>query len=430
MASPRILVVEDESHARAVLSVVLAQAGFETEFSTNGAEAIRVLEERSNGSAPVDLILTDVRMAGGDGLTLLAKSKELHPTLPVLLMTAYGEREVLREALELGCDGYIDKPFEPEDVIALLEKTIARESNRRSLDHEQRRSQEASFANSGRLLPVRGDRIGKYEISQMLATGGMGIIYLARQLDLDRLVVLKVLREQLQPAAAARIRNEARAMAQLRHPNIAVVHEIGSHQGLEYLAMEFIEGVTLSQRIRDSPFTPVAAVRALLPVAEGLALAHMHGILHRDLKPTNIMIDRSNRPVLLDFGISIRSGDIDDVDGHYILGTLPYMALEYARGCRYDERCEIYALGVVLYEALAGKGKTPRWDRHPDVDYGLSPYAQLARRPYTPISQRMPDLDPALAAIVDAATARREDRIRTLRSLLRTLSGWLVEQPN
>lgn len=202
-----------------------------------------------------------------------------------------------------------------------------------------------------------GRFFGDYEILGEIARGGMGIIYKARQVQLNRAVALKTLRaeEARRGDAVERFLREARAVASLRHPNLVAVHSVDICNNIHYFTMEFVEGVPLDRRIEKSGrLSPEVAVKVLLPIAEALDYAHSQGVLHRDLKPSNIIIDSHQTPFLVDFGIAKTKGEDALTEAGEILGSVPYMAPEYIVGEDYSEVSDVYSLGVVLYEALAG----------------------------------------------------------------------------
>ncbi|MCO5172368.1 MAG: protein kinase [Planctomycetes bacterium] len=269
--------------------------------------------------------------------------------------------------------------------------------------------------------------LGKYQILGEIARGGMGIIYKARQMDLDRVVALKTLRQEelRKPDAAERFRGEAQAVAQLRHPNIVAVHEVGQVQGIEYFTMEFIEGLPLDRLIIRERFSPQRAVEVVTPIAEALEYAHRQNVVHRDLKPGNIILDREGTPFLVDFGIAKRIDKrLERDDEEDLLGSIPYMSPEYVEGAAYDELCDLYSLGVVLYEVLCGHGTLPVYDD--DTRRFLE---KIVRGDLMPIRQRLPDLDPELARMVDTMIAPRARRYRSMREVVVDLRRWLVQRP-
>ncbi len=210
------------------------------------------------------------------------------------------------------------------------------------------------------LAPNRsGERVGDYELLEQIAQGGMAVVYKARHLKLNRDVALKMIKAgQLADAEdVKRFRREAEAAAQLDHPNIVHVYEAGEHRGQQFFTMALVDGESLAQRVARGPLPPAEAVGLLRAVAEAVAHAHAQGVVHRDLKPNNILLGRDGRPRVTDFGIAKRLGEASrlTVSGQ-ILGTPAYMAPEQAGGKpdAVGPAADVYALGAVLYTLLVG----------------------------------------------------------------------------
>ena len=204
---------------------------------------------------------------------------------------------------------------------------------------------------------VDGHRLGgRYRMGALLATGGMGEVWAAHDLLLDRAVAVKVLGGALagDGRAAERLRREARAAGRLEHPGIARVLDLGEHDGRPYLVMELLEGESLAARIdRAGPMPPDEAARVVTAVADALQAAHTAGVVHRDVKPGNVFLTTAGEVKVLDFGIAWSAHDAALTTGE-LLGTAAYLAPERVLGHRATPAADIYALGVVLYELLAG----------------------------------------------------------------------------
>jgi len=201
---------------------------------------------------------------------------------------------------------------------------------------------------------------GDYELLEELGHGGMGVVYKARQKSLNRLVALKMVaggefagREYVQ-----RLRAEAEAAAQLRHPHIVAIHEVGEHEGQHYFTMDYVEGSTLADSTRHQSLAPRSAAQYLRTIAEAVHFAHQHGILHRDLKPSNILVDLHDQIRIMDFGLAKRLGTKSDftVTGQ-LVGSPNYLSPEQAAGQHREltPRSDVYALGAVLYHLLTGR---------------------------------------------------------------------------
>ena len=201
--------------------------------------------------------------------------------------------------------------------------------------------------------PGTGDR---YELREKLGGGGMGVVYKGLDRRSGRLVALKFLSESLaeDPVVRRRFHREARAAAALEHPNIAVIHGVEEQDGRLFLVMPFYGGGTLKQRIARGPLGIAEAVSCAIQIAEGLGLAHGWGIIHRDIKPANLVFADDGTLKILDFGIAKVGGEKLTRTG-LVLGTLAYMSPEQATGGTVDHRTDLWSLGVVLHEMLAGR---------------------------------------------------------------------------
>jgi eukaryotic-like serine/threonine-protein kinase len=217
-----------------------------------------------------------------------------------------------------------------------------------------------------------GTKLGRYEIRSKLGEGGMGEVYLAQDTRLNRKVALKILPAELaaNQDRMRRFMQESKSAAALNHPNIATIHEIGEHNGSNFIAMEFIDGQTLREKIHQERTELRKLLRFLQHAAVGLAKAHAAGIVHRDLKPDNIMITRDGHAKILDFGLAklveqppMSGGDSSEVATAVmpqhstppgtVMGTVGYMSPEQAQGKtkEIDQRSDIFSFGCILFEA-------------------------------------------------------------------------------
>jgi serine/threonine protein kinase/tetratricopeptide (TPR) repeat protein len=224
-------------------------------------------------------------------------------------------------------------------------------------------SGEGDFVNTATGEDLVGQKIGCFEIVEMIGKGGMGVVYLARDTKLDRLVAIKSMPAELyvNPAARARFSREAKLLASLSHPNVAIIYDtVELAEGTAYLILEYISGETLAQRIAREPLKLHEALSIGQQVAEAVSAAHEKGVVHRDLKPGNIKITPENRVKVLDFGLAKSSvgegknGATTVTQAGRIIGTPAYMSPEQARGKSVDQRTDIWSFGCVLYEMLTG----------------------------------------------------------------------------
>src|SRR2546425_32719 len=244
---------------------------------------------------------------------------------------------------------------------------------------------------------------GRYVLERRLGRGGMGVVYLAREPRLARRVAIKVLPPEraLQPAARERFLREARTAAGLSHPNIVPIFAVDEVDDVVFFVMAYVEGESLGQRIRArGPLAPDAVARLLQDVARALAYAHAHGVVHRDVKPDNILLEAPTGRVLVsDFGIARVGSGSGTTGPREIVGTAEFMSPEQASGGVVDPRSDLYSLGVVAYYALSG--------RVPFED--TDPYVLLARHatePAPPLASVAPAVPRQLARIVDRCLAK------------------------
>ncbi len=206
-----------------------------------------------------------------------------------------------------------------------------------------------------------GTRLGDYSIVSAIGAGGMGEVYLAEDARLRRRVALKVLPSHLvtDEAAGKRLLREARAAATLEHPNICTVYEVGEADGRSFIAMQYVEGNTLADRLKQAPLELQTAIAIGRQIADAVAEAHAHGIVHRDIKPQNVMLSAANHATVLDFGLA-KAATVDPAaqtatvptEAGVVSGTLLYMSPEQARAEIVDERSDVFSFGIVLYELV------------------------------------------------------------------------------
>ena len=278
-----------------------------------------------------------------------------------------------------------------------------------------------------------GDKsIGRYQVMSKLGEGGMGTVYKAYDPKLDRLVAVKVPRFDLGKWEVSmlvqRFLREARAAAQIRHPNVCPIYDVDEHEGVPFVVMAFVEGKSLAERLRkESRFADLAdAARLVRQVALGLKAVHAHGIVHRDLKPANILLDNDGQPLLSDFGLARPEHDSQRLTLHgAVLGTPGYMAPEQAAGehDRVGPWTDLYSLSVVLYNILTGS--------MPFQGSAITVLMKVLNETPPPPSTLRTDIDPEFEAIILKGMGRRpQERFQSAQEFIDAIDGWLAAPTN
>jgi eukaryotic-like serine/threonine-protein kinase len=255
---------------------------------------------------------------------------------------------------------------------------------------------------------VTMDAVGPFKLVRKLGSGGMGEVYLARDSRLGRNVALKLLDRNLIADSGSRMRflREARLASALDHPNICTIHEVGEAAGLLFIAMQYVEGETLKQVIASHPLDLESLLSMSLQVSNALAAAHTQGIIHRDIKSSNIMITPGGQAKVLDFGLA-RPLEREDDDSELthagaVMGTPTYMSPEQARGERTDHRSDIFSLGVVMYEMATGRTPFKCKSREQTMN-------AVIHQPHAPVAELNNEVPSELCAVIDKALAKQAD---------------------
>jgi eukaryotic-like serine/threonine-protein kinase len=263
---------------------------------------------------------------------------------------------------------------------------------------------------------------GRYELEQKVGSGGMSKVYRAHDRLLERTVALKILHEHYSQddEYVERFRREARSVAQLTHPNVVTVIDRGEHEGRQFIVFEYIDGENLKQLVeREGPLPPRQVIELGLQIASALASAHARGVVHRDVKPQNVILTDEGRPKVTDFGIA-RSSDVESVTlTGTVMGTSEYIAPEQARGEHVDVRSDVYSLGAILYELCTG-----------DLPYpGENPVSVAMRHLHDPVPSaraQRPDIPARLDAAIRKAMAKDPaERFGSMDELIASLQASL-----
>ena len=269
---------------------------------------------------------------------------------------------------------------------------------------------------------------GDYDLLDVIATGGMGVVYKARQRRLNRLVALKMIRsgQFAEPEQVERFYTEAQAAANLQHPHIVAIHEVGEQAGQHFYSMDFVEGETLAEMIREHSLPPQRAAKYVKTIAATMQYAHDHGVLHRDLKPANVLVNEADEPLIADFGLAKQLDDQSHltIEGR-VMGTPSYMPPEQASGHIQDvgPTSDVYSIGAVLYELLTGRPPFQTANRFDTIQ-------QVLR--VEPVSPRL--LNPSVPRDLETICLKclQKDRARrypTARELADDLDRFLADKP-
>lgn len=343
--SHRLLVIEDDPMMRELITKMLQSVGLEADCAETGDEGLRLCFEK-----PYDLVLLDVYLPGMNGFDVLARIRERHSTLdlPVILLTGQDGSESMVRGFELGASDYVTKPFHFQVVLARIRYQLSLKAQgvNRSMAADLFRTLEP------------GALFGPYRILELLGQGGAGTVFKALDTRLDRMVALKTLAPylSLDQDKVARFQQEARIIAQIKHPRIVSVYEVGE-EPLNYFTMEYVEGEPLNAFRRRHDPSPHRSARMVAEVANALSAAHERGIIHRDVKLSNIMVDKLHLPRLTDFGTAkFVESEQPMTRTDAMVGTPCCMAPEQIDSSlgSIDARSDVYGLGAVLYELLSG----------------------------------------------------------------------------
>jgi CheY-like chemotaxis protein len=392
-----ILVVEDEPALRAALAETLVDAGFSVDTAKDGAEALFQV-----GVTEPDVVVADIEMPGMNGYELCRRLRASgHDAIPFVFLSGLGSTESRVEGLEAGADDFMVKPVAGQELILKLARQVDRVRKLRAaasaagmpaVNAEVLAEVEARLAGGTGVV-----RLGRFELRTILGHGAMGTVFKAWDTKLERWVAIKTVRAGAGMAEfwdvdlVRSLVAEAAMVARFNHPHVVAVHDVHDAADAAYVVMEFVDGVSLEDLLQRGALESARTAPLLAAVASALAAAHAIGMLHRDVKPGNVLIGRDGAIKLGDFGIAAF------VSAHMrgsVFGTPGYVAPEALRGQGFLPAADLFSLGAIAYRCLAGR---PAFGGATSAAVLTS---TLAGR-VTPLGETCPSAPAELQAIVD-----------------------------
>lgn len=373
----KILLVDDDENITKMMERTLVRLGYEVKKASSVEAAVAILSED-----PQDLVISDMYMDGASGIDLMETMRAAELDADVIMLSGQSKIATAVEAMRLGASNYLEKPVDIDQLKSAVREVFrARQGKKEArpmvagLAVEQTNvlepsasgpiPQDATVSSTPRSLEKRMaeraappplQKIGRFEVLERIGAGSMGTVFRAVDSVLGRTVALKVFSLKASDTEyVERFRREAKAAALLNHPNIATVHEYGEADNLLFIAMEYISGGSLEGRLKEEgKLSEPRMVKIAYQLADALEHAHSLGIVHRDVKPGNILLGDGDRVKLVDFGVAHLAGS-DLTGAGLMLGSPAYMSPEAALGNVVDYRADQFSLGTVLYEALSGE---------------------------------------------------------------------------
>ena len=396
----RVLIVDDSEQHRSAIAGEVSKLGYDVEVAPSGARALQLVNTEE-----YDLVLLDVVMPGLDGFGTLRqiRTKFKQQELPVIMLTARGAADDVIQALRLGANDYAVKPIMTDEL-------------------------QSRMSNHIKLKKTLNQRLGVYILREKLGEGAMGVVYRAEHNETGAEVAVKVLPRALthQKSTTHRFRQEAFLTSRVRHPNVVELYEIGKDGEIFFIAMELVDGPALDRLCDEKPVEPLENVLYIgQQIAAGLQAMAREKIIHRDIKPHNVMINSKGIAKIADFGIALDTARDNRLTSEGSgLGSLVYASIEQIIG-KPDLRSDIYSLGCTLFELASGELPFPA-DR--DIEWMLK--AKQARPPR--LEKVAPHVPKPLATLIAQLMApKAQDRPQSYQELFARFDaighelGWL-----
>lgn len=417
---PKLLVVEDSEDVRDNLVRLLEFDKYEVEFAGFGMDALKLID-----SNEYDALILDWELPDMTGVQICAYYREKGGLAPVMMLTGKSSVSDKEEGLNTGADDYLTKPFEARELLARVKALLRRASMPKPIKAEAAILRELGAGGSlvGKVL------CGKYEILDVIGEGGMGAVYKAKHKNLGHLVAAKIIKkdQMLEERNRKRFEQEAKIMALCKHRNLVMVYDHGHNDdGCPYIVMEYLQGTNLSDLIAQRKRLPFEeALPIFMQICDALQHAHQNGLVHRDLKPGNVMLieDEEGMTVkVLDMGLAKMMPSGENSGQHLtqtgeIFGSPLYMSPEQGLGNALDHRSDIYSMGCLMYEMVSGvapfKGDNFIQTVFAHINAMPEPFAKIS-----PQANIKPAIERAIFACLAKDPASRPQKMSDLKDLL------------
>lgn len=418
----RVLAIDDEPDILAVVEGALEIEGHQVVVATDPTQAVDLAIEHA-----IDVIILDVNMPGLSGFETLEALRQNPRTagLPILFLSALGDSQHRIRGLRRGADDYLAKPFEPDELVLRVER-LQTQLHRAGVTEGSAPQRVEDALRSGEFRP--GDLyFGRYQALEILAEGAMGVVLRGWDPRLKRPVALKTLRVESAVAEAGsstalgHMIHEAAVLARFSHPNIVVIYDAGSIAQITFIVMELVDGISLHQRLANGPLKLDMAAHLGVGVARALTVAHANQMVHRDIKPGNILLGRGGAVKVTDFGLADLVSSLS-ADPYHIYGTPGFVPPECLYGEPHLPAGDLFGLGAVLYRALTGSSAF-------DGETARELLTRTLMAEIVPPDELREDLPPEVAGLVLELLSREPERRPTAPEVEQRLAPFADAEP-